>query len=365
MSNDKTLLTAITDWEVKDALAANELPPNGERIAMMEKALRQFATGRVAASQPMPDMANGLGFVIDWLEGGKDPLLAAKELRSLVAASPAPVSQPIHPEIVEILADALRMFVGDNARHSLCRHEGMDAFGRVKGTWSAAAEVNAKSALNILAASTSQAAEPAPPAEMAGTLPLPVLQALRFYANGDHLVIDGDCQEFDTVSGEPDNWLFSGKDDDTTMLEDGCIARFALMGKALNWIEGDDDASPKPIEGEAFAQPVAQKADTEPVAWMWETENKLAFAPKGLEFDGPEVTGEQGCKWTPLVPQAPALTDSERMDAEIFKWLMDGPKFERIKISWANSPDEDATTFYTTKNLRKALAAMAAKDAAA
>jgi len=44
-------------------------------------------------------------------------------------------------------------------------------------------------------------------------------------------------------------------------LEDGSIARFALMGKALNWIEGDDDASPKPIEGEAFAQPVAQNAD--------------------------------------------------------------------------------------------------------
>lgn len=91
-------------------------------------------------------------------------------------------------------------------------------------------------------------------ADMASrVLPQSVLDALRFYANGEHLVIDGEAQEFDTVSGEPQNWLMSHKDGDTTMLEDGSIARQALMGGELTWSDEDDDCIPKPIKGEVFA----------------------------------------------------------------------------------------------------------------
>ena len=82
-------------------------------------------------------------------------------------------------------------------------------------------------------------------------LPPAVMQALRFYANGDHFHIDGDCQEFDTVSGEPDNWQMSQKDDDCSMLEDGTIAKKALTGE-LVWVEGDDDDAPAPVAGEIF-----------------------------------------------------------------------------------------------------------------
>lgn len=81
---------------------------------------------------------------------------------------------------------------------------------------------------------------------------LSIITALRFYANGSHLHIDGDHHDFDTVSGEPDNLLFSGKDDDETMLEDGGIARQALRGKPILWVDGDDDETPKPIDGEAI-----------------------------------------------------------------------------------------------------------------
>ena len=72
---------------------------------------------------------------------------------------------------------------------------------------------------------------------------------LRFYARGEHFNVDR-AEEFDTVSGEPQNWLFSGVDGSTTMIEDGEIARRYLMDIAINWIDGDDDETPQPIDGE-------------------------------------------------------------------------------------------------------------------
>lgn len=76
--------------------------------------------------------------------------------------------------------------------------------------------------------------------------------ALRFYARGKHYHTD-EAEEFDTVSGEPQNWLCSGLDDSTTMIEDGRIARFALQGETINWIDGGEDETPQPIEGERSA----------------------------------------------------------------------------------------------------------------
>ena len=85
-------------------------------------------------------------------------------------------------------------------------------------------------------------------------LPLPVLQALRFYARGDHYHLDPEQDDgFDSVSGEPDNWLCSEREDDTTMFENGGIARRVLLGQPLNWIDGDDDEQPEPVEGEVFS----------------------------------------------------------------------------------------------------------------
>lgn len=73
--------------------------------------------------------------------------------------------------------------------------------------------------------------------------------ALRFYARREHYLLD-EAEEFDTVSGEPQNWLMSGQENSQTMVENGQIARFALQGVAVNWIDGDDDETPKPIDGE-------------------------------------------------------------------------------------------------------------------
>jgi hypothetical protein len=80
------------------------------------------------------------------------------------------------------------------------------------------------------------------------TLPQPVIDALRFYAHGHHYNIDDDHQQFDTVSGEPQNWLFSERDDDCTMIEDGSIAKAVLLGGLLGFEEPTE-----PLEGEVFA----------------------------------------------------------------------------------------------------------------
>lgn len=73
--------------------------------------------------------------------------------------------------------------------------------------------------------------------------------ALRFYARGEHYNLD-ESEEFDTVSGEPENWLCSGVEDSSTMIENGRVALFALRGIEANWIDGDEDCTPQPVEGE-------------------------------------------------------------------------------------------------------------------
>lgn len=73
--------------------------------------------------------------------------------------------------------------------------------------------------------------------------------ALRFYARGEHYHLD-DAEEWGTVSGEPQNWLMSGQENSASMVETGQVAGMALRGVAVDWIDGDDDETPQPVEGE-------------------------------------------------------------------------------------------------------------------
>lgn len=81
--------------------------------------------------------------------------------------------------------------------------------------------------------------------------------ALRFYARGQHYHLD-EREEFDTVSGEPQNWLCSGLEESATMVEDGRVALFALQGIDSNWRDGDDDNTPLPVEGEVSCSPLPE-----------------------------------------------------------------------------------------------------------
>lgn len=73
--------------------------------------------------------------------------------------------------------------------------------------------------------------------------------ALRFYARGQHYTLD-DSEEFDTVSGEPPNWLHSGLEESATSIETGVVAQLALRGIEITWKDGGEDETPQPIEGE-------------------------------------------------------------------------------------------------------------------
>ncbi len=53
--------------------------------------------------------------------------------------------------------------------------------------------------------------------------------ALRFYARGEHYTLD-EREEFDTVSGEPQNWLCSGLEESATMVENGTCCPVCVAG---------------------------------------------------------------------------------------------------------------------------------------
>lgn len=88
----------------------------------------------------------------------------------------------------------------------------------------------------------------------AAELPAAVLQALRFYASGSHFNVEED--KFDTVSGEPSNWQCH--EEESTMFEDGAIARIALTQGQLFWEEGSE---PDPIAGEKFSAAAEKTAE--------------------------------------------------------------------------------------------------------
>lgn len=113
---------------------------------------------------------------------------------------------------------------------------------------------------------------PTNPAAVAGIERL--LTALRFYARGEHYHLD-ESEEFDTVSGEPQNWLCSGREGSATMVENGRVALLALQGTDGNWRDGDDDLTPAPVNDEdvAFLRlhrvllEVAQERERQDLKW--------------------------------------------------------------------------------------------------
>ena len=88
--------------------------------------------------------------------------------------------------------------------------------------------------------------------------------ALRFYATGEHFHIDPD-EDWDSVSGEPENWLCSDRENSTTMLENGTVARMVLQGKAIDWTADGEDCTPSIVPNEApvVAAMAADKAQGE------------------------------------------------------------------------------------------------------
>jgi hypothetical protein len=130
---------------------------------------------------------------------------------------------------------------------------------------------------NDQAAISDIALEPVAPISQA------IITALRFYASGEHYSLD-DNDDFDSVSGEPENWLCSGREGSATMVEDGLIARRALRGEPIQWVDGDDDDTPKPIDGEADhaapQQPAAPEIEQLRAMLLWSLYNHQGASSK-------------------------------------------------------------------------------------
>jgi hypothetical protein len=114
----------------------------------------------------------------------------------------------------------------------------MRAHERAPETWRGwydDALVHIDIARKALAASPAQ---PAPePAEIEN-----LRKALQFYADGEHF-IKSDDSAWDTVSGEPQNYWCD--EAGTATVEDGSIARLALVGQAIKF---EDEAQPAPAQ---------------------------------------------------------------------------------------------------------------------
>ncbi|WP_186308506.1 hypothetical protein [Paraburkholderia sp. BCC1885] len=151
-------------------------------------------------------------------------------------------------------------------------------------------------------------------------LPQAVLDALRFYAHSHHFNIDADHQQFDTVSGEPQNWLMSEKDDDCTMIEDGSVAKAVLLGGLPGFEEPTE-----PIEGEAFAAsppaPVASTEEAVLVAWV-RIRSDGSFEGPIMDSDSRMDGVRRTCgAWTPLYTHPETAQSREPVsNDQVAKW---------------------------------------------
>ncbi|MBR8509620.1 hypothetical protein [Burkholderia cenocepacia] len=186
------------------------------------------------------------------LKAGEFPVWGGDEPSADAAAEPADGT----PSRDRLLAALERATKAECALRALVDECGNDT----TAGWEDRMQILIDDANRLLAGTAPADAQAVEAVAVAVALPQPVLDALRFYANGHHYTIDDDHQQFDTVSGEPQNWLCSERDDDCTMIEDGSIAKAALQGRPL----GFEEAVPA-VEGETYAAPPSPAPASAPV----------------------------------------------------------------------------------------------------
>lgn len=116
---------------------------------------------------------------------------------------------------------------------------------KIRGAWNDHAQLEHASRLvgvidRLESLASAETPKPAAPIEL--------LNALRFYANGNHMTLS-DESAWDTVSDEPRNlWCDEAG---TAMIEDGSLAAAALRGEPIDWT-ADDGEVPAPIARDVF-----------------------------------------------------------------------------------------------------------------
>ena len=93
----------VSDAEVKNLLAANELPPNGERFAMMRKAIESFVASRAPVAQPADKAL--LQQALDALDYHVCQTRPIEKSSIAMAALHAALAQPVQP-VTPLVAQA-------------------------------------------------------------------------------------------------------------------------------------------------------------------------------------------------------------------------------------------------------------------
>lgn len=186
--------------------------------------------------------------VLDALERSIDNFPANAQHKAAIAlceASLARVVEPVEPGVEQLIAQ-----LHDNQKWTVAEQQQFAVFLKRFPNESSQGIVSLGDAWKHgKACATPQAAAQPSQALELGAENERLRVALRFYANGEHYYLD-ETEDFDTVSGEPANWLHSGVEDSATSIEDGSVARLTLRGEAITWIDGDEDGTPARIDGE-------------------------------------------------------------------------------------------------------------------
>lgn len=223
-----------------------------------------------------------------------DVAWAAWQAGASASSSPAPAAEPV-PDALAVLRELVALqdlqdevhtieFIGPGGTHgeaweAVAKEKRRDYIRRAGPAWAAARAV--------LAAPSPQPA-PTVPADRAGLVEecKRLREGLRFYAGAGHFHGDpDDLDEFDSVSGEPESWLFHC--DNSMMIENGGVARLYLRGKRANWVDGDDDDTPTPIEGEvSVLDRLASSAAQVPEGGGFEFVHPLCDQKTAISADG-------------------------------------------------------------------------------
>jgi hypothetical protein len=142
-------------------------------------------------------------------------------------------------------------------------------------------------------------------AQPSGVVHHNLIEALKFYANGDHLLL-ADPDAWDTCSGEPINFLHD--DAGTASVEDGSIAKAALDSLNSSPVSAGDDAEQAAFE--AWLVRVCPSGDADSVHAQWlESSDYEDFCDQAYDAEAERLTAEALGVGAGINPNATSIDD--------------------------------------------------------
>jgi len=142
-------------------------------------------------------------------------------------------------------------------------------------------------------------------AQPSGVVHHNLIEALKFYANGDHLLL-ADPDAWDTCSGEPINFLHD--DAGTASVEDGSIAKAALDSLNSSPVSAGDDAEQAAFEDWLVRVCPSGDADSVHAQWL-ESSDYEDFCDQAYDIEAERLTAEALGTGAGINPNATSIDD--------------------------------------------------------